>query len=249
MRAGERYHAARFPDGAWIVLRVDGRSFSRLTENNWVKPFDATFHGHMVNVATALLTDLQGVYAYTESDEISVVLPPSWTMFDREHEKVVSVAAGIASSAFSWVMGQMHLPPAHFDARAWVGDSLDAVVDYGAWRLADAERCALNGATYWALRHSGKTARQATRLMDRQSVAWKRGMLVELGIAFDALPSWQRRGVGLAWEQYQKEGYNPKTGETVQATRRGVKVMDALPSGAAYRAYLRELISWSLIAA
>ena len=33
MRAGECFHALRLMPGAWTVLRVDGRSFSRFTEN------------------------------------------------------------------------------------------------------------------------------------------------------------------------------------------------------------------------
>jgi tRNA(His) 5'-end guanylyltransferase len=33
MRALECYHALRMPPGAWIILRLDGRGFSRLTES------------------------------------------------------------------------------------------------------------------------------------------------------------------------------------------------------------------------
>ena len=75
MRAGECYHSLRVPPGAFIVIRVDGRLFSRLTERLVEKPFDRTFHEWMIKAAEGLLTTLQAVYAYTESDEISVLLP------------------------------------------------------------------------------------------------------------------------------------------------------------------------------
>ena len=87
MRALEVFHALRLPPGSWVILRLDGRGFSRFTESRFEKPFDARFHDGMVQVARAVLEDLQGLYAYTESDEVSVLLPPGWDLFDRELEK------------------------------------------------------------------------------------------------------------------------------------------------------------------
>ena len=43
----------------------------------------------MAETAKALLSSLQGTYAYTESDEISVLLPRHADLFDREVEKLV----------------------------------------------------------------------------------------------------------------------------------------------------------------
>ena len=55
---------------------MDGRSFYRLAETGFEKPFDNRFHDHIVKTATALLEESHGLYAYTESDEISVLFPP-----------------------------------------------------------------------------------------------------------------------------------------------------------------------------
>lgn len=41
----------------------------------------------MVETAKVLLSELDGIYAYTESDEISVWFPPDWDLFDRSLEK------------------------------------------------------------------------------------------------------------------------------------------------------------------
>src|SRR5947209_2064278 len=111
MRALEYFHSLRILPGVWPVIRVDGRGFTRLTASRFEKPFDLKFRDRMVETARALLEELQGRYAYTESDEISVLLPPEWDLFDREVEKAVSVSAGIASAAFTHALGEA----AHFD--------------------------------------------------------------------------------------------------------------------------------------
>ncbi|MFY0581847.1 tRNA(His) guanylyltransferase Thg1 family protein [Cystobacter fuscus] len=94
MREGEFFHSLRLLRGAWCVLRVDGRGFSRFTEAHYDKPFDVRMHEQMVRTASALLEELQGIYAYTESDEISVLFRPEWSLYDREVEKLVSLSAG-----------------------------------------------------------------------------------------------------------------------------------------------------------
>jgi tRNA(His) guanylyltransferase len=55
----------------------------------------------MVETAKAILSELDGIYAYTESDEISVLFPPNWDLFDRSLEKIVSISASIASATFT----------------------------------------------------------------------------------------------------------------------------------------------------
>ena len=71
MRALEYFHASARAAGVWPVLRLDGRSFSRLTESRFEKPFDFRFHELMCGTTEALVAELGGVYGYTESDEIS----------------------------------------------------------------------------------------------------------------------------------------------------------------------------------
>jgi hypothetical protein len=139
MRALEVFHSLRLPPGAWVILRLDGRSFSRFTETHFDKPFDSRFHDLMVRTAQAVQEDLHGLYAYTESDEISVLLPRTWNLFDRE--KSVFLSAGLASAVFSLACGT----PVQFDNRAVLATEDEQVVDYFRWRQADAARCALNG--------------------------------------------------------------------------------------------------------
>ncbi len=238
MRQMECYHALRIPPGAWPIVRVDGRSFSRLTEKRFEKPFDARFRDLMLDAAKSLIVELQGIYAYTESDEISLLLPREWALFDREVEKTVSVSAGIASAKFSLAGGEA----AHFDSRVIVAAGTEEVEDYFRWRQTDAARCALNGWCYWTLRNAGQTVKQATSALERLSVADKNELLFRSGINFNEVPMWQRRGIGLYWESYEKSGFNPLTKQPVAATRRRIKTDLDLPMKDSYGEFLRMLV-------
>jgi tRNA(His) guanylyltransferase len=84
MRELEYFHSLRLLPDAWAVIRVDGRSFSKFTAERFEKPFDLKFHELMLKTTEVLLTELDGIYAFTESDEISILLPPDWNLFVRE---------------------------------------------------------------------------------------------------------------------------------------------------------------------
>jgi tRNA(His) 5'-end guanylyltransferase len=238
MRAGECFHDLRLLPAAWVVLRLDGHGFTRFTNARFAKPFDEDFHEHMIGTARALLERFQGLYAYTESDEISILLPRGWDLFGRELEKTCSLAAGLASAAFSVACGEVVL----FDSRAWVGARDEDVVDYFRWRQADATRCALNGWCYWTLRESGLGASQATARLHGRSVSSKNELLHAQGINFNDVPLWQRRGTGLSWERYEKEGFDPIRGQAIRATRRRVKIDRALPMKAEYGLMIQRIL-------
>jgi tRNA(His) guanylyltransferase len=234
MRALEYFHALRVLPGTWPVLRLDGRSFSRLTEARFEKPFDLRFHELMCQTTEALVTELGATYGYTESDEISLLLPNDSDVFDRSVEKLVSLSASIAGGTFSLALGAA----VQFDCRIWMGAQRELVVDYFRWRQADAARCALNGWAYWTLRKKGKSVEEATADLNSQSVAYKNELLFQNGINFNDVPTWQKRGTGLYWETYQKEGFNPKLGQTVTTTRRRIKVDRELPMAEEYGRFM-----------
>jgi tRNA(His) guanylyltransferase len=238
MRGFEYFHSFRLLPETWAVIRVDGRSFTKFTESGFDRPFDIGFRDAMVQAAQALLKEFQGLYAYTESDEISILLPPDWTLFDRELEKVVSISAGIASSAFTLAIGKQ----AHFDSRVWLGTSRSLVVDYFRWRQSDAARCALNGWCYWTLCKAGKSIKDATAILENRSPAFKNELLFQHGINFNDLPQWQRRGIGVYWQQYEKEGYDPIKKEPVKALRRRINVDLELAMKDDYGRFIREII-------
>jgi tRNA(His) guanylyltransferase len=120
--------------------------------------------------------------------------------------------------------------------RAWIGATAADVADYFAWRQADAARCALSTWCYWTLRQGGSTARQATAALAGASTAEQNELLYRNGINFNDVPAWQRRGLGLRWEDYPKTGHDPRTGTPATAIRRRLRIDDQLPMKDQYRA-------------
>ncbi|MEW6327482.1 MAG: tRNA(His) guanylyltransferase Thg1 family protein [Thermodesulfobacteriota bacterium] len=239
MRSLEYFHSLRLLPRTWTIIRVDGRNFTNFTSSRFEKPFDLRFRDFMVVTAQTMLGELCGVYAHTTSDEISVLFSPKWDLFDRELEKLVSVSAGIASAAFTHACGE----PVHFDSRIWLGIGENDVVDYFHWRQSDAARCALHSWCYWTLRRSGSSSEEATASLKGRSWNLKNELLFQHGINFNDLPVWQRRGVGLYWETYEKEGYDPIKRMTVSAVRRRIRVDYELPMKDAYKEFLRGILS------
>ena len=238
-RVREWFHTLTAPPGMWVVIRVDGRGFSRLTEEHFVKPFDERMRQHMSSAAAALMTEFAAVYGCTHSDEISIALPPDCGMFGRVQEKLVSVSAGIASAAFTSKAGLC----AHFDARIWTGASAEDVVDYFSWRQSDAARSALNMWCYWTLRQAGESARQATAALNGATAAQQNELLYQHGINFNDIPAWQRRGIGLYWQTREEPGKDPRNGTETTAIRRHLQTNDALPVKDEYRAMVTATIT------
>jgi tRNA(His) 5'-end guanylyltransferase len=178
-------------------------------------------------------------YAYTQSDEISLLFAYNETTFSRKLRKLNSVLAGEASAKFSLLLGDV----ACFDCRISQLPNVEEVVNYFRWRHEDAHRNALNAHCYWCLRRDGKTATQATTMMTGLSVADKNELLFQHEINFNQLPNWQKRGVGLYWEEYQKQGFNPITGETVPALRRRIKRDIDLPMKDEYSKFIFEVVN------
>lgn len=224
--------------GVFMVARLDGRSFTRLTKQThaFEVPFDVRFRDMMVETTRFLMRDvgIGVVYGYTCSDEISLLFAENDQSFGRKLRKLNSVLAGSASAKFTALLGDV----AVFDCRISQLPTAERVADYFRWRSEDACRNALNAHCYWALRAEGASATAATRALEGTSVSDKNELLFERCINFNELPAWQRRGCGVVWERYEKRGQNPKTGEVVQAQRRRLKPEFELPVRGAYEAYV-----------
>jgi tRNA(His) guanylyltransferase len=238
-REREWFHALTVPPAMWTIIRADGRGFSRLTEKHFAKPYDERVRQHMTEAAAALVTEFSAVFGCTHSDEISLALLPSSSLFGRSVEKLVSVSAGIASAAFTAAAGMA----GHFDSRVWIGATAEDVADYFSWRQSDAARSALGTWCYWTMRQSGKTSRQATAALNGTGTAEQNELLYQHGINFSNVPAWQRRGIGLYWETFSKTGRDPRDGTESVTTRRRLKTDDQLPVKEEYRAMISALIS------
>ncbi|MBR2460933.1 MAG: guanylyltransferase [Clostridia bacterium] len=220
----------------FLVARLDGRGFSRLTKElcDFEAPFDVRFCDMMVNTVKELMRcGFKVVYGYTESDEISLLFHTDEDTFGRKVRKFNSILAGTASAAFSLQLGQSAI----FDCRLVPLPSLERVKDYFLWRQEDAHRNALNAHCYWLLRKEGKSFKEATEMLEGKSVSFKNELLFSRGINFDKLPAWQKRGVGVFWDNVEKVGFNPVTNIETKAVRRELSVNYELPLGEEYAEY------------
>ncbi len=226
----------------YIAARLDGRSFTRLTKEicRFEAPFDIRFRDLMIETVKALMNaGFRIIYGYTESDEISLLFHPNDNTFGRKVRKINTTLAGEASAAFSLALGRI----ATFDCRVVPLPGTDRVADYFIWRQEDSHRNSLNAHCYWALRKEGVSALKATSLLEGMSVPDKNELLFSKGINYNDLPNWQKRGVGVAFRDVVKEGFNPVKNEKVTTLRRELTADFDLPLGDDYRQYILKLLA------
>ena len=227
MRRSEAACNAVIPSG-WIVTRIDGRGFSRLTKETvpFERPFDLRFHQMMTATVRHLMNcGFSVIWAYTQSDEISLLHRIDESTFSRRLQKYTSLLAGEAAAVFSLKLGL----PASFDCRVSVFASAEDVTDYFRWRLADAERNAVGAWCYWSLRKDGADAIQATKILHGMSQPDRLKLIAEAGMPIEKMPLWQRCGTGFRFEELTEQACNPITGEEVAVSRRVLSDFDVGP--------------------
>lgn len=231
-------------EGIYVVARLDGHGFTRLTKTEWdlEKPFDIKFRDAMIETTKHLMDcGFRMVYGYTQSDEISLLFHLKDDTFGRKDRKLISILASEASVTFSMNTGRA----AVFDNRLAPLPTQENVVDYFRWRQEDAHRNSLNSHCYWALRKSGVSAADAQKRMSGISNSEKNEILFQNGINYNVLPLWQKRGVGMFFHDELREGYNPITKQTTSYTRRSLRVEMDLPIGQEYSQLISTIVEES----
>lgn len=221
----------------YIVARLDGRLFTKLTKEvcKFEVPFDTSFRDYMLATVRHLMeSGFRIVYGYTESDEISLLFHAKENTFGRKVRKINSTLAGEASAHFSLLLGRA----ATFDCRVVPLPNIERVQDYFIWRQEDAHRNSLNAHCYWALRKEGMGKQNATSMLEGMEVSSKNELLFQRGINYNDLPNWQKRGIGVYYQEVVKEGHNPVLNETVQTTRRELREDLDLMVGKEYGAWV-----------
>lgn len=219
--------------GMYMVARIDGKNFTRLTKelHDFEKPFDERFRDYMIETVKHLMNaGFNFIYGYTESDEISLLFHINDNAYGRKLRKLISILAGEASAKFSLLLGSV----AVFDCRISEFPNKGLVVDYFRWRNEDAHRNALSAHCYWQLRKTGLSATEATQRISKLSSADKNELLFTYQINYNNLPSWQKRGIGFYWREEVVERLNPKTEEIVVVNKRILYVEKELPLKEAY---------------
>jgi len=242
LRIYETAHDFCVPPNIYMVARIDGRGFTKLTKEThaFKRPFDEKFRDLMIETVLHLMNSgFKVIYGFTESDEISLLFDLNEDTFSRKLRKFNSILAGEASAKFSVLLGSIGA----FDCRISQLPRQQDVVDYFRWRNEDAHRNALNAHCYWLLREKGKSAIQSTKEIDGKSTSFKNELLFENGINVNNLPNWQKRGIGFYWNDFDKVGWNPIKEEKVIAKRREIKVDLEIPMGEEYNQLIMSILN------
>jgi tRNA(His) 5'-end guanylyltransferase len=191
------------PRRTYTIVRVDGKAFHSYTRD-LVRPFDTGLAADLDLVARALCEQCQGSqFAFVQSDEVSVLLTDfaeagSEAWFDGNLQKIVSVAASVATGTFnaarlerlgSGTTWSALPPPAYFDARAFTIPDPIEVENYFIWRQQDATRNSISMAAqahFSSKQLHGKSTDQLQELLwSEHQVNWndypagfKRGRVV-----------------------------------------------------------------------
>ena len=201
----------------WIVVRIDGRGFSKLCQKyDFTKPNDQRGIALMNAAASEVVRGLSDVVlAYGQSDEYSFVFHASTTLFDRRASKLATTVAAMFTAEYclQWPMffGEKPLtrPYPTFDGRCVCYPTRKILRDYLSWRQADCHVNNLYNTTFWHLVLKGGMSTTAAEEELKGSVAAEKNEIL-----------FSRFGVNYndEWEGYRKgtvifRAYEGATGE------------------------------------
>ncbi|MFI6937687.1 tRNA(His) guanylyltransferase Thg1 family protein [Streptomyces sp. NPDC050418] len=213
----KRYEAAArhvLPRRTYTVLRVDGRAFHSYLRGA-EKPFDEGFMADMSAVAEALCQEISGsVFAYTQSDEISVLITDFAThqtepWFGGVVAKQLSISAAVATAVLN---ERRPGKRALFDARVFtIGDPVE-VANYFLWRQRDAVR---NSISMAAQAHFSHSRLHGVSVEGMQELLWS-----EAGVNWNDYPVGCKRGRVTRRESGERElTYVDKRSGATRTTR------------------------------
>lgn len=183
------------PRRTYTILRLDGKAFHTYTKG-LNRPFDSSLIQDMNDAVIAMIGEIQGaVFAYTQSDEISVLLTDfekestnAW--FDGNIQKIASVSASMITAEFNrlrinrnrnnWNWNRESQFPgqetlAYFDCRVFTIPDRVEVMNYFRWRQQDCIRNSVIMVAQSNFSHKqlhGKSQRDMHDMLHSKGVNW-----------------------------------------------------------------------------
>jgi len=192
------------PRRTYTIIRVDGKAFHTYTKG-CERPFDEGLIADMNETACYLCKNIQGAkIGFVQSDEISILLTDFDTLttdawFDGNIQKIVSVAASMATSKFNqlrwmryvneryndavnedpvsweWFEGMRKLKLAEFDARTFTIPSKTEVMNGFIWRQQDTVRNSISSVAqslYSSKELHGKNMSEQQEMIFQKGINW-----------------------------------------------------------------------------
>jgi tRNA(His) guanylyltransferase len=239
----EPFSQLQIPSHEPFYVRLNGRRFQAVSETlKAEKPFDEKFAKCLVACGkTILKSNLAPTLVFVASDEVNALF--AYTVpFNLRVEKINSVLAGTASSAFSLnalKYFKRSLVVA-FDSRI-VMTTREKLWEYLAWRQRDAWRNHNNAYAYWLLRRLEHKPSEAAKKLKGLKTKDLHELLFSHGINLAKTPTWQRRGILIYKEPFQKRV------KTQTITRLGIKeswnlLLFSTEEG---QAFIQKVVEWA----
>ena len=200
-----------------FFVRVDGRNFRHaLSLLKREQPYDLAFAESMAAASEALMrrSGLPVQLVFTFSDEANALFREA--PFDGRIEKLDSVVASFFASAVT-----LNLPsgvPLAFDARIIPVSAMDIPI-YLESRQNETWRNHVHAYGYYYLRQNGQTGREAHATLLGMTSSEMHELMFSHGVNLAKTPAWQRRGILVHKQSYEKEGLDRITGRP-STTRR-----------------------------
>lgn len=170
MKLYENFNKQYLMPNQYVLMRLDGKSFSKFTKKYFIKPFDYKFIEMMQDTAEYLFRNISGCIAvYVQSDEITLLLTDfnhkgkkkctkfSEGWFNYRVDKMCSVAASMATAKFNQLLMKKMIgaginsidevykeidknPLPVFDCRVWNVPNEDEAKNVFLWRQRDCVR-------------------------------------------------------------------------------------------------------------
>lgn len=204
----EIFSKTSIPPETPFFVRLDGWKFRKLSENlKAEKPFDKKFAKCLVSSGkTFFKRGFTPDLIYVASDELNILFLNE-APFQRRIEKIDSVPASLASSAFTLCI-QKNFNTKHaaaFDSRIIVASNKEKIEEYLIWRQMNCWRNHNNAYAYWILHKMGQKPAEISKKLKGMKTKELHELMFKQGVNLAQTPKWQRRGILIYKEPYIKK--------------------------------------------
>ena len=207
------------PLSNWIVVRIDGRGFTKLCKKySFGKPNDRRALDLMNAAAVEVVRSFFDVIlAYGHSDEYSFVFNETTTLFDRRAAKLATSVATMFTAEYcmQWPRffeepdAALSRPYPTFDGRCVYYPKRKILKDYLAWRQADCHVNNLYNTTFWNMVLKGDMTAADAELALKGTVASDKNEILfsRFGINYNNEPEIYRKGT-VVYRSYETVASN-----------------------------------------
>jgi tRNA(His) guanylyltransferase len=190
-----------------FAVRIDGRGFRRALDLIALKkPYDEQFARAMADSVELFFIEsgINPLFAFTFSDEVNFFFHE--IPFNNRIEKIDSIIPSFISSALTLRLNLNN--PIAFDSRIILLGKED-IYKYLLWRQAETWRNHVSSYGYYTLLKTGLSEEDASLRLKNLKADQIHELVFKHGVNLAETPTWQRCGILVYRETYEKTGYNP----------------------------------------